>query len=686
MTFDDEDLRTHAETDWWHARVSFPGGTGITPEAAGALSSALGEQTFHFLRKDGGLRLRTTQPVADMLDRLVADQKATAWIVGIYEPETEAFGGPEGMSVAHDVFCADSRAALAESAHPDARARERCVLLLSTMIRAAGLDPFETGDVWAKLGSLRPPVTPPAGLRREQAVAAMRRLMNADAALRPDAEPRWAERVAVFESAGRQLRQLAADGRLTRGLRAVLAHHAIFAFNRAGVSTTEQAATAWLGRQVAFSDGESADVSTRQPTSLTSSLTGMETTLTPPTGPSELREALVSRLIDSNHLRTPEVITVFRDTERHQFLPGVDLPSAYINDAVPTKHDETGEMISCISAPSIVATQLEQMGAEPGHKVLEAGAATGYNAALLGQLVAPGGHVWTLDVDQDLVDGARKNLAQAGATNVMVVLGDGAAGLPEHGPFDRVQFTVGAGDVPVKLLDQLAPGGRLVLPMRIRGSISRSFAFERDGDIWRTVSCEMATFVPLRKGVMDDIYTLVPMDGEGNVRLETFSEQEVDRDAIRTALDQQQAKVYSGVKFRQGDPWEWLYLYLASVLPNGLSRMPGSRPGFTPHFGWGSMAALDGDTLAYLTVREGEDEQGRFWEIGVIGHGSRAAELADRVAGEIRDWNEGWGNHAPEPTFRMAVGGAREHLTAAEPRFVIDKTFSRLVIDWPRKG
>jgi len=244
---------------------------------------------------------------------------------------------------------------------------------------------------------------------------------------------------------------------------------------------------------------------------------------------------------------------------------------------------------------------------------------------------------------------------------------------------------VGAGDVPVKILDQLAPGGRLVLPMRIRGSISRSFAFEREGKAWTTVSCEMATFVPLRKGVCDDIYTLVPMVGEGNVRLETFSEQEVDRDSIRTVLDQQPTKVYSGVKFRQGDPWEWLYLYLASVLPNGLSRMPGSRPGFTPHFGWGSMAALDGDTLAYLTVREGEDEQSRFWEIGVIGHGSRAAELADQVVGEIRDWDKGWGNHAPEPTFRMAVGDARDQLTASEPRFVIDKTHSRLVIDWPRK-
>ncbi|WP_367132221.1 MULTISPECIES: hypothetical protein [Streptomyces] len=141
----------------------------------------------------------------------------------------------------------------------------------------------------------------------------------------------------------------------------------------------------------------------------------------------ELREELVTCLIDSGHLRTPEVIAAFRDTERHRFLPGVDLQAAYAHDVVALKRDETGEMISCISTPSIVATQLEQLGAEPGHKILEAGAATGYNAALLGRLVAPSGHVWTVDVDQDLVDGARKNLAEAGGSNVNSARGSGCA-------------------------------------------------------------------------------------------------------------------------------------------------------------------------------------------------------------------------------------------------------------------
>ncbi|MFI8836067.1 methyltransferase, FxLD system [Streptomyces afghaniensis] len=681
MTFDDENLPIPADTSWWHASVAFPD---QSHDAARALATALVGRRFHFLRKDDGVRLRTEQPVTDRLDQLVAEKVITGWVGGIYEPETHAFGGPEGMDVAHDVFCADSPAALAETGTPGAR--ERSVMLLSAMIRGAGLDPFEAGDVWARWAALRPPATPPQGPALERAVSSMRRLMNADAALRPGAEAGWVERVAAFEDAGRRLRRLAADGRLTRGIRGVIAHHAIFAFNRAGVPADAQAATAWLGRHVAFSAGEGADVSTRKSVSADHSLPRMETTVTPVTDPSQLREALAQRLVDSGHLRSKAAIDAFRTTDRHAFLPGVDLESAYKEDAVPIKHDEHGEMISCISAPSIVATQLEQLGAQPGHKVLEAGAATGYNAALLGKIVSPGGQVWTLDVDQDLVAGASQHLAEAGVGNATAVMADGAAGLPEHAPYDRIIFTVGAGDVPVKILDQLAPGGRLVLPMRIRGSISRSFAFERDGDMWKTVSCEMATFIPLRKGVCDDVYTLVPMAGEGNVRLETFSEQDVDRDALRCVLDQQQTKLYTGVKFRQGSAWEWLYLYLACVLPNGLSRLPGQRPKFTPHFGWGSMAALDGGSLAYLTIREGEDEQGRYWEVGVIGHGEGGAGLAERVVSEIRDWDASGGNDAPEPSFRMAVADSRERLTADDARFVVDKPYSRLVVDWARKG
>ncbi|WP_233359355.1 methyltransferase, FxLD system [Streptomyces sp. GMY02] len=678
MTFDDENLPIPAVTSWWHASVAFPA---QSPDAARVLATGLAGRRFHFLRKDAGVRLRTEQPVPDLLDQLVADRVVTGWTGGIYEPDTHAFGGPDGMEVAHDVFCADSPAALAQTGAPGAR--ELSVMLLSAMIREAGLDPFEAGDVYARWAALRPR-HPAPGPALEKAVSAMRRLMNADATLCPDAEAGWTESVAAFGDASRRLRRLAADGRLIRGLRGVTAHHAIFAFNRAGVPADVQAATAWLGRHVAFSTGEG-DVSTRESAPADPSLPRMETPVTPVTEPSQLREALAQRLVDSGHLRSQAAIDAFRTTDRHAFLPGVDLESAYKEDAVPIKHDEHGEMISCISAPSIVATQLEQLGAQPGHKVLEAGAATGYNAALLGNIVSPGGQVWTLDVDQDLVAGASRHLAEAGIDNATAVMADGAAGLPEHAPYDRIIFTVGAGDVPVKILDQLAPGGRLVLPMRIRGSISRSFAFERDGDTWKTVSCEMAPSFRCARASA----TTCTLSSSWSARATCAWRPSANR--TWTAMPWPTSWTRGRRSSTPGS---------GSVAPShgsgSISTWPAccptgcpacrARPGFTPHFAWGSMAALDGGSLAYLTIREDDDADDHFWEVGVVGHGPDGAGLAEQVVGEIRSWEASGGNEVPEPSFRMAVGDARQTLTGRDPRFVVDKPYSRLIVDWARKG
>ncbi len=117
----------------------------------------------------------------------------------------------------------------------------------------------------------------------------------------------------------------------------------------------------------------------------------------------------------------------------------------------------------------------------------------------------------------------------------------------------------------------------------------------------------------------------------GDVRIELYDEQDVDPDALRAVLNQPGTKRYTGVKFRAGGAFEWLYLWLACAMPNGLSRMPGKRPGFTPHFSSGSMAALNKDSLAYLTMREGADEVGGHWEIGVIGHGPESNALTGQL-------------------------------------------------------
>lgn len=121
-----------------------------------------------------------------------------------------------------------------------------------------------------------------------------------------------------------------------------------------------------------------------------------------------------------------------RTVPRHVFVPEAPLEDAYANAPVHIKYDTVGTSISCASQPSIVALMLDQLDVQPGQRVLELGAGTGYNAGLLAHLVGENGHVTTLDVDDDLVEGARAHLAAAGITNVEAVTRDGALGYAEE--------------------------------------------------------------------------------------------------------------------------------------------------------------------------------------------------------------------------------------------------------------
>src|SRR2546425_11884958 len=106
-----------------------------------------------------------------------------------------------------------------------------------------------------------------------------------------------------------------------------------------------------------------------------------------------------------------------------------------------------GEAVSSSSQPEIMATMLEQLGLEPGLRVLEIGAGTGYNAALMAHVVGETGTLTSMDIDDDIVDGARAHLDAAGQSRVRVVLGEGGLGYPAGAPYDRIILTVGAWDV-----------------------------------------------------------------------------------------------------------------------------------------------------------------------------------------------------------------------------------------------
>ena len=122
----------------------------------------------------------------------------------------------------------------------------------------------------------------------------------------------------------------------------------------------------------------------------------------------QLRDALVDELLEAGMVRTPRVEMAMRTVPRHVFLPGTPLRRAYANEVVQTKRDADGVPISAASQPSIVGAMLEQLGVSPGMRILEIGAGTGYNAALLAYLTGDRGEVVTVDVDDDIVAGGSR--------------------------------------------------------------------------------------------------------------------------------------------------------------------------------------------------------------------------------------------------------------------------------------
>lgn len=212
--------------------------------------------------------------------------------------------------------------------------------------------------------------------------------------------------------------------------------------------------------------------------------------------PDALRAALVSHLQSQDVLRDEDVTRAVSCVPRHIFLPAVSLRDAYADAAIPT-HWEHNVAVSSASQPAIVALMLEQLRVEPGMRVLEIGAGTGYNAALLSELVGPSGQVVTLDIDPEIVAEASAHLATAGYPAVQAYATDGAAGWPEGAPYDRVILTVGASDIAPAWVEQLREDGVLVLPLAL-GGFQASIAFRKRGGLLISEALTYCGFMRLR--------------------------------------------------------------------------------------------------------------------------------------------------------------------------------------------
>jgi protein-L-isoaspartate(D-aspartate) O-methyltransferase len=179
-----------------------------------------------------------------------------------------------------------------------------------------------------------------------------------------------------------------------------------------------------------------------------------------------LRHALIEGLQRQGTITDARIAEAFATVPRHLFLPQVAPEQVYSNQAIITK-TAGGVNISSSSQPAMMAIMLGQLLVEPRQRILEIGAGTGYNAALLRFLVGPSGSVTTIDVDDDIVEAARAQIAAAGYHDVRVILGDGGYGYPADAPYDRIILTVGASDLLPAWHEQLRPEGILVLPISL---------------------------------------------------------------------------------------------------------------------------------------------------------------------------------------------------------------------------
>lgn len=202
-----------------------------------------------------------------------------------------------------------------------------------------------------------------------------------------------------------------------------------------------------------------------------------------------VRERMVADQIADRGVTDARVLAALRAIPRHLFVPPGSQDEAYEDRPVPIGYGQT------ISQPYIVALMTELARPAPGDRVLEVGTGSGYQAAVLSRLA---GTVYTIEIIEPLAEHARQLLAKLECRNVTVRTGDGYGGWPEKAPFDAIVVTAAPDHVPPALLEQIRPGGRLVIPVGGVNDVQQLRVMEKDarGEV-RTRDVAPVRFVPL---------------------------------------------------------------------------------------------------------------------------------------------------------------------------------------------
>jgi protein-L-isoaspartate(D-aspartate) O-methyltransferase len=205
---------------------------------------------------------------------------------------------------------------------------------------------------------------------------------------------------------------------------------------------------------------------------------------------------MVERQLTARGIKDERILVTMGKVPRHEFVPQGHRAAAYADGPLPIGQGQT------ISQPYIVAFMTEAIGPRRGQRVLEVGTGSGYQAAVLAELV---GEVYTIELLPELAEAAKKRLARLGYRNVHVKAGDGYLGWPDKGPFDAVVVTCGAKEVPQPLFEQLKPGGKMIIPVGEATEVQTLRVITKGSDGKREVRDLLPVrFVPLRRAEKAD--------------------------------------------------------------------------------------------------------------------------------------------------------------------------------------
>lgn len=200
------------------------------------------------------------------------------------------------------------------------------------------------------------------------------------------------------------------------------------------------------------------------------------------------RLELVEQHIEGAGVTNEDVLRAMRSVPRHKFVPPDYLDQAYENHPLPIGYGQT------ISQPYVVAWMTELLELKPGEKVLEIGTGSGYQAAVLAELGYV--EVYSIEIVPELAESATTRLQDLGYTNLHVKQGDGYYGWPESAPFDAIMVTAAPDHLPAPLAEQLAEGGRIVIPIGPPGWYQSLWKFVKENGELKAFNMGGVTFVP----------------------------------------------------------------------------------------------------------------------------------------------------------------------------------------------